>query len=173
VSPERPSPAGAGKTQAVHASALVAGEAGVLIRGPSGSGKSSLTLALLAAAGARRLFAALIGDDRVVVQPVGGRLLANGAENVRGLVERRGYGLVRQPTEPQAVVRLVVDLTPAGARAPRHPEADELTVGLAGIALPRLLFDDGTDPTARAYAILERLDRMGAENTGQARISLE
>lgn len=173
MSLERPSSTGAEKPQAVHASALVAGEAGVLVRGPSGSGKSSLTLALLAAAGARRLFAALIGDDRVVVQPANGRLLASGAPNVRGLVERRGYGLVRQPTEPQAVVRLVVDLTAAGARAPRHPEADELTAELAGIALPRLVFDDRTDPMARAYAILERLDRMEAENGGQARISLE
>ena len=48
----------------VHASALVVGEAGVLIRGPSGSGKSSLALALLALADNRRSFVRLIGDDR-------------------------------------------------------------------------------------------------------------
>src|SRR5579885_12565 len=44
----------------LHATAAVVGEAGVLIRGPSGSGKSSLAFALIAAAKASGLFARLI-----------------------------------------------------------------------------------------------------------------
>ena len=71
----------------------------MLIRGPSGSGKSGLALTLLALAGHRGLFAALIGDDRVHLRVNGRRILASGAPNVRGLIERRGHGIVRAPTE--------------------------------------------------------------------------
>jgi serine kinase of HPr protein (carbohydrate metabolism regulator) len=147
-------------SSAIHASALVLGEAGVLIRGPSGSGKSSLTLALLALAGERGLFAALIGDDRVLIGASGERILASGAPNVRGLIERRGYGIVRAPTEPCAVVRLVVDLSPRGERGPRLPDEGALTVSLGEIALPRLAFDPTSAAVERAYAVLEYLDRV-------------
>jgi HPr kinase/phosphorylase len=145
---------------AIHASALVLGEAGVLIRGPSGSGKSSLTLALLALAGERGLFAALIGDDRVLIRASGERILASGAPNVRGLIERRGLGIVRARTEPHAVIRLVVDLSPQGERGPRLPDEDALGVSLGEITLPRLAFDSTSAPVERAYAVLEYLDRI-------------
>ena len=49
----------------MHATAVIYGDYGVLILGPSGSGKSALALALLARARSAGLFAALIGDDRV------------------------------------------------------------------------------------------------------------
>jgi len=62
----------------IHASAVVVGEVGVVIRGPSDSGKSALALALLAVARERRLFAALIGDDRVSIAIEAGRVLARG-----------------------------------------------------------------------------------------------
>jgi len=150
-----------GASGAIHASALVLGEAGVLIRGPSGSGKSSLTLALLALAGDRGLFAALIGDDRVLIRASGRQILASGAPNVHGLIERRGYGIVRAPVEPCAVVRLVVDLSPRNGRGPRLPDEDALSVSFGEISLPRLAFDAASAPVERAYAVLEYLDRIG------------
>ena len=52
----------------IHACALVIGETGVLIRGASGAGKSSLVLALLEAAAAKGLFARLVADDRVALR---------------------------------------------------------------------------------------------------------
>lgn len=60
-------PASTGDPQlvCVHGTAAVVGEAGVLIRGASGAGKSSLALALVDAAAARGLFARLVGDDRI------------------------------------------------------------------------------------------------------------
>ena len=146
---------------AIHATALVLGEVGALIRGPSGSGKSGLALALLALANGRGLFAALIGDDRVLICVVGGRILATGASSVRGLIERRGQGVIRAPTEPCAVVRLVIDLAPPGARGPRLPDEDALSVSFGEIALPRLAFDAASAPIERAYAVLEYLDRIG------------
>jgi len=145
----------------VHASALVLGEAGVLIRGPSGSGKSGLALALLALAGHRGIFAALVGDDRVHIRVSGRQILASGAPSVRGLIERRGFGIIRAPTEPCAVVRLVVDLSLGGKRNPRLPDDDSLSVSIANIVVPRLAFDAASAPIERAYAILEYLDRIG------------
>ncbi len=148
---------------AIHANALVLGEAGVLIRGPSGSGKSSLTLALLALARDRGRLGALIGDDRVLIAVRGRRILASGAPSVRGLIERRGYGVVQEPAEPSAVIRLVVDLSPPGEFGPRLPDEDALRVSLEEIDLPRLAFDAVSDPLERAYAVLRHLDKISDE----------
>jgi HPr kinase/phosphorylase len=148
----------------IHASALVIGEAGVLVRGPSGSGKSSLTLALLTLAANRRSFAKLIGDDRVLMGSEGARVLVCGTPNVLGLIERRGYGIVRASTEPCAVVRLVVDLLPEGERSERLPDKHVLCATLGGITLPRLVFDAVSTLFERSYAVLGYLDKIGDKN---------
>ncbi len=82
----------------VHASAVLVGARAVLIRGPSGSGKSRLALELIEAgrAGALRLVR-LVSDDRVHLQAAGGRLLARPAETLAGLIEVRGAGHLRLP----------------------------------------------------------------------------
>ena len=146
---------------AIHATALIVGEAGVLIRGPSGSGKSGLALALLALADDRQLFARLIGDDRVLIHLKNQRILAIGAPNMRGLIERRGYGIVRASAEPCAIIRLVVDLLPDGVRAARLPDEGALKASLDEVELPRLTFDGETGPVERAFAVLEYLDKIG------------
>ena len=66
----------AANSTTVHASAVLVGARAVLIRGPSGAGKSRLALDLIEAARAGALlFARLVGDDRVHLEPIGGRLL--------------------------------------------------------------------------------------------------
>ncbi len=123
-------------TETVHASAVLAGPRAVLIRGPSGSGKSRLALALVEAAGAGLLpFAKLVADDRVHLSPAAGRLLVRPAAALAGLIEMRGVGIVRMTYEPSAVVGIVVDL---GARAARHPAAEQRQTVIEGIRLPRL-----------------------------------
>ena len=82
----------------IHATAVVYGESGVLIFGPSGSGKSALALALLARARDTAVFGALVGDDRVWAREVEGRLIASGSSKLAGLIERRSVGLVTAPT---------------------------------------------------------------------------
>jgi serine kinase of HPr protein (carbohydrate metabolism regulator) len=125
----------------VHASAVLVGERGVLIRGASGSGKSSLVLAMIDADPERN---ALIADDRVVLAAAHGRLLAEAAPGLEGLVELRGQGILHMPHVSPAVIDLVVDLAP-DADCPRLPdEADARTI-LAGITLPRLLLPVGAD----------------------------
>lgn len=119
----------------IHASCVIVGEAGVLIRGPSGSGKSSLGAALVERAAGQGLFARLVADDRVLIAARNGRLVASTPAAIAGLIERRGVGIVPAAHLADAVVRLVVDIELAPERM---PEPDERTVTLEGVALPRL-----------------------------------
>jgi HPr kinase/phosphorylase len=136
----------------VHASAVLVGARAVLIRGPSGSGKSLLALELIKAA--RRdslLFARVVGDDRVHLQVAGGRLLVRPAEALAGLIEVRGVGILRLPHEPSAVVGLVVDFAADGARL---PEARDRQATIEGISLPRLAVAEGKEALPRVLALL-------------------
>jgi HPr kinase/phosphorylase len=126
------------KAAFLHANALALGETGLLLRGPSGTGKSSLTLALISRLEARGDFARLVGDDRVSVESLGGRLVARPHPAIAGQIEVRGLGLLRLPYEPGCVLHAVVDLEPAGRAPARHPEESEKTVSLQGVSLPRL-----------------------------------
>lgn len=121
---------------AIHATTIAIGEAGVLIRGKSGTGKSILALALIAQAQANGRFARLVADDRTALSARGGRLLARPVPPLEGLIERRGLGLTPEPWQPAVVLRLIVDLS--GAEPARMPEPEDLVENLAGIALPRL-----------------------------------
>jgi len=127
----------------VHASAVLVGARAVLIRGPSGSGKSRLAFELLEAAGSRPAqFARLVADDRAHLEAANGRLLVRPAAALAGLIEVRGVGLLRLPHEPVAVVGLVVDL--AAADAKRLPDADRRITEIDGVELPRLAVAAGT-----------------------------
>lgn len=124
-------------SSSIHAGCILLGEAGLLIRGESGSGKSAAALALLDAAAESGLFAALVADDRVLLSQRGGRIVARPSGALAGLLEVRGLGLVRLPYESAAVLRLVVDLVPVEQIARLPSEADRRTE-LLGIGLPRL-----------------------------------
>lgn len=121
----------------VHASAVAVGETGILIRGRSGAGKSSLALSLLVLAGQGGRFARLVGDDRVELVGCDSRVVASGHPAVRGMIETRGQGIMRLDYEPAVVVGLVVDLIPA-TELVRYPDPEERRVGICGAKLPRL-----------------------------------
>jgi HPr kinase/phosphorylase len=119
----------------IHASAVLVGARAVLIRGPSGSGKSRLALELIEAGrGGRFAFTRLVGDDRVALASAGGRLLVRPAPALAGLIEVRGAGIFRLDHESCAVVGLVVDL--AAPDAERLPEQAQIV--LETVKLPRL-----------------------------------
>ena len=124
-------------SETVHASCVLAGARAVLIRGPAGSGKSRLALALVDAARSGGLpFARLVADDRVALAAVHGRLIASVPGTTRGLIEVRGLGIRRIENEPRAVIGLVVDL--ASQDAARLPAAAAANCEILGVRLPRL-----------------------------------
>jgi HPr kinase/phosphorylase len=91
-------------SQTLHASCVAVGDRGLLILGPSGSGKSGLALRLIS------LGAALVADDQTTLTVETGRLVARCPAPIRALVEARGIGLLRAPTVEAATIALIVDL---------------------------------------------------------------
>jgi serine kinase of HPr protein (carbohydrate metabolism regulator) len=137
----------------VHASAVLTGAHAVLIRGPSGSGKSRLALALIDAARSRLLpFARLIGDDRVHLEAHHGHLLVRPHAALAGLIEVRGLGIRSLPHEPVALVGWVIDLNDDAAARMPAPAAQHTDI--CGIRLPRLALAAGIDPLAPVLAFL-------------------
>jgi HPr kinase/phosphorylase len=149
-----------GASVAIHASAVVIGEAGIIIRGTSGAGKSSLALGLITAAERAGQFARLVGDDRIELRRGGGRLIARGHPQVGGMVERRGEGILHIDYEPAAVARLVVDIQ--APDAPRYPEEPRDFVTLCGVELPLLALRKDKGAYESALVVLARLQETAA-----------
>lgn len=141
----------------VHATALAFGEAGLLVRGPAGAGKSTLALALLARA-AQGGFARLVADDRVILSAAGGRLVARAPPAIAGLFEAYGVGILPAVTLPAVRLTLVIDLVPAGD-VPRLPDPADSVV-LHGVAVPRLVLPARAAEVA-TVSLLTHLGRAG------------
>lgn len=139
-------------SQVLHAGllALRSGDRwrGVLVEGPSGSGKSDLALRALDA-GFR-----LVADDRTVVWTSGGLAFGRAPETLSGLLEVRGVGVVRIP----ALDICRIDLVVASGTPERAPDP-EVAV-LAGTPVPRLRLRL-TDASA-PHRLREALCRLGA-----------
>jgi HPr kinase/phosphorylase len=130
----------------VHASAVGIGNRAVLIRGPSGSGKSRLAFDLILAGRSGQIpQALLIGDDRVHLEAVDGQLMVRAARELAGLIEIRGLGIRRLDFAERATVGLVIDL--AAADAERLPPAEALQTRILGVLIPRI-------PVAKGSAAL-------------------
>jgi HPr kinase/phosphorylase len=137
----------------VHASAVLTGSRAVLIRGPAGSGKSRLALALIDAAKAGLIrFARLVADDRVELTVAHGRLLVSPPSSLAGLIEVRGVGIRRVVFETVAVAGLIVDL--AAADGERMPSSSARLAEISGVSLPRLPVAPGADALAAVLATL-------------------
>ena len=137
----------------MHASAVLTGSRAVLIRGPSGSGKSRLAWALIDAPGAGLIrFARLVADDRVEFSASHGRLLLRPPPALAGMIEMRGVGVRRVAFEPVAVAGLVVDLEAADGERIPAPAAQLVDIG--GISLPRLPIAAGADALTAVLAMV-------------------
>ncbi|MGC2854931.1 HPr kinase/phosphorylase [Novispirillum sp. DQ9] len=115
-----------------HATCVAIAGYGVLLRAPSGGGKSDLALRLIDSG------AVLVGDDYCTLTADDGRLIASAGPGLAGLLEVRGLGIVRLPHLPRAEVRLAVDLRPGGP-IERMPEPARTDV--AGVSLPLVALD--------------------------------
>jgi serine kinase of HPr protein (carbohydrate metabolism regulator) len=137
----------------IHASAVRVGELAVLIRGPSGSGKSRLAFNLITAGRAQIIPpATLIGDDRVRLGKTGAQLTVHTVMELAGLIEIRGLGVRRSDFVPHAPVGLVVDL--AAPDAERLPLPESLRTTVSGCDLARIPAPEGLDPLPLVVAAL-------------------
>lgn len=143
----------------LHGTALVLGERGLLIIGPSGSGKSMLALALLARFRQAGRQARLVADDQVLVSAPAGRLVCRAPSAIRGLVEVHGVGPRPIEAEPAAVIDLVVRLVPAESLQ-RIP--DDAFEEVAGCRLPLLeVRERAVEPALAAVAARLSLSPLG------------
>jgi HPr kinase/phosphorylase len=111
----------------IHASCVLLGgageafgappEAGVLLKGPSASGKSDLALRLIDRGGM------LVADDRTELFRDGTALAARAPCALAGLLEIRGVGILELPYAASAKITFVIELV-SQADVVRLPEAD-------------------------------------------------
>jgi len=122
----------AATSASVHGTCVARRGRAVLLRGPSGSGKSDLAFRFLE----HYADAWLIADDQVRLTPRGGHLLPSPPEALAGLLEVRGLGLVRRAVPAAAMVpplALIVDLADrAGIARIAEPKHERLH----GVDLP-------------------------------------
>jgi HPr kinase/phosphorylase len=96
-------------SETIHATCIGFGDIGVLLRGPSGSGKSDLALRLIESG------AVLVADDRVDLSAPDGRLIASAPPVLAGMLEIRGFGLVELSCIPDIAIALIADMVSADA----------------------------------------------------------
>ena len=136
-------------SETIHASTVALEGRAVLISGPSGSGKSDLTLRLL-----DRGFT-LVSDDQTIVRREGERLIASAPPNIKGKLEIRGIGIVDMDTVETAPIALYVELTSEIVRLPD----DRRERPVLGVNLPLISIDAQTASAASKVSLA--LDRLG------------
>nr|WP_318272716.1 HPr kinase/phosphatase C-terminal domain-containing protein [Paracoccus saliphilus] len=98
----------------LHATTIALEGRAMVILGPSGSGKSSLALELMAAG------ASLVADDRTDLRLSAGQLIASAPLPLLGQIEARGIGILSAAPSPPVPVAWVCDL--ARSEADRLPQ---------------------------------------------------
>lgn len=128
--------------QHLHATCVAWNGKGILITGPSGSGKSDLALRLIA------LGAVLVADDQVELGVQQGQLVARCPASIRGLIEARYIGPLKSRSQDEVVIAVVLE--------PGTPERlpEPATRSLLGITLPLLILpylEAGTAAKLKLY----------------------
>ena len=97
-----------------HGTAVSYNGSGILILGPSGSGKSDLALRLINEG------ADLIADDQVLIKLVGKALQLSAPDSISGLIEVRGVGIIKIKPVCYIPLSLIVEIK-SGAQLERIP----------------------------------------------------
>lgn len=115
----------------IHATCVSINRCGILLLGKSGSGKSDMALRLIENKGAE-----LVADDRTDVTLKDGKIYASSPENIQGLLEVRGVGVVKIPFTRNAEIKLAVELSEDVKNIERMPE--ELQYQILNTSVPLL-----------------------------------
>jgi HPr kinase/phosphorylase len=136
----------------VHGTSVSLNGRGILLRGKSGVGKSSLALQLLETTGTGLavdpITAVLISDDQTELRLRDGFIFASPPKALAGLLEVRGQELLQVPFVQDVPLVLVVDLKPAHS-IERLPEAEACSTLLLGLPVA-LVAIDPMHPSAAA-----------------------
>ncbi len=89
----------------IHASCVSLRNKGVLLLGPSGSGKSDLALRLISLFGG-----ILVADDRVDILLSHNDIIASAPKSIKGLLEVRGIGIIKLKSKSSVKIDLVIEL---------------------------------------------------------------
>lgn len=120
--------------ETIHATCVAIDGQGVLILGPSGSGKSDLALRLIDRG------AVLVSDDRCIVAARDdGSVSVSSPATIAGKIEVRGIGIVTMAHVNEAPLALVVALE---NDPPRMPDEDDM-IEIGRCRVPRLRTDAG------------------------------
>jgi len=136
--------------ETLHCSTVAVDGRAVLITGPSGSGKSDLTLRLI-----DRGYN-LVSDDQTIIKKDGERIIASAPPTIAGKLEVRGIGIVEMERVDSVPVALIVEL--ASSEIQRLPD-DSRERPLLGIKVPLVSVDAMTASAPSKVALA--LDRMG------------
>lgn len=155
--------------QMLHGSAVAIGGHGVLLIGPSGSGKSDLALRLIDRG------AKLIGDDIVHVEIAQGAPVLAFAPNIAGKIEVRGVGICSVAYVQSAAFRLVVEFATEVERMP----AEGARTLIADFSVPlvtlnpfqvssalkvelalRSVIDAGLSPVAKSQSVIHESEAI-------------
>lgn len=112
----------------MHATTVALNGRALVLAGPSGSGKSSLALEMMA------LGAGLVADDITELSTEGDDLIAQAPATLPEAIEARGLGLLKADLVGPAPVLAALDLTRRSAE--RMPHAQNIL--LLGHAIPLL-----------------------------------
>ena len=139
-------------TQPVHGTVVArrgpSGWRGVLLCGPSGSGKSDLALRLIDA-GWR-----LVADDYAHVWASGQEVYATAPERIAGRIEARGLDIVPAFCRPVTRIALIVHCRQAATERLPEPRSESLS----GVSLPSLDLD--IRPASAAVTLGHAIDRL-------------
>ncbi|MGE4373224.1 MAG: HPr kinase/phosphorylase [Xanthobacter sp.] len=139
----------------IHAGCVAVGDAGILVRGPAGSGKSTFILKLILDAPRCLPQGELVADDRVLLSLGHGALWAAPSPVLAGLVEVRGLGILRFPHRPYVRLTHVVDLGEENDRLPERRNVD-----VKGINLRQIVSKDAARAVLMLAAALTGMDHV-------------
>lgn len=118
----------------VHGTLVSLNEAGILLQGPPGSGKSDLALRLMSLVGGH-----LVADDQVILVVQGKQLIGTAPDELKGLIEVHGLGIVHTPHHIKSTVDLVIHLSRVEVERLPEPKTEEFL----GVKVPALTLDPG------------------------------